>query len=324
MVIGGGLAQRRLGRSGLQVSEFGLGGFQFTGEFGVPRSEPRAIIEAALKAGVTFFDTAPMYGFGESEEFLGRYLPPAGTFAGVISNKVGWLDRTVARQSGDDAYRSSSDLMRVVEHSLWLLRRDRIDVMMIHEPEWAQWGMDPASGNSVVLETLEGLKQQGVVGAIGIAGRDIEFNSAMIETGRVDVVLTFMHYDLATQDARDRLIPLARKHDVGVILGGPFRQGALASPQRDRVQKMKDTGVFDWGFDASLIENILRIYDLSDQWGMSLPEMGIRFLLSDPDVSSVIPGARSIGEFRQNLSYASKGPLPAELMDSIVSIPPVP
>ena len=311
------MAKRKLGRTGLAVSEVGCGGFQFTGEFGVPKEEALATIGAALDAGVNYFDTAPMYGFGESEELLGRGLLGFEKHPIVVSGKVGWLDRTVVRAGGDEAYTDRQAIVRVVEHSLWLLRRDRLDVVMIHEPEWAQWKIDPSNGDSVVLSTLEDLRKAGLVGAIGIGGQDLAMNTAMVETGRIDVVLTFMHYDLAVQDARDALLPAAERHDVGVVLGGPYRQGALAIKATDRIAEMRRTGIYPWGFDERVLRRLDAIYALSDRVGMSLPELGLRYLLSDARISSIIPGPRSVAELHGNLEYARKGPLEPELVAEI-------
>ena len=314
------MAQRRLGRTGLNVSEVGCGGFQFTSEFGVPRQEALAIIAAALEAGVNYFDTAPMYGFGESEELLGRGLDGFAGHPIVVSGKVGWLDRTVVRAAGDAAYTDRQAIVRVVEHSLWLLRRDRLDVVMIHEPEWDQWKLDPSTGDSVVLSTLEDLRKAGLVGAIGIGGQDLAVNTAMVETGRIDVVLTFMHYDLAVQDARDALLPAAEKHDVGVILGGPYRQGALAVKAAERIAEIRRSGVHPWGFEEHVLRRLDAIYALSDRVGMSLPELGLRYLLSDARVSSVIPGPRKVAELHANLAIAAKGPLDPGLVAEIDGI----
>lgn len=311
------MAKRRLGRTGLSVSEVGCGGFQFTGEFGVPREESLKIIRAALDAGINYFDTAPMYGFGESEELLGRGLSGFTGQPLVLSGKVGWLDRTIVRAAGDSAYTDRRSIIRVVEHSLWLLRRDRLDVVMIHEPEWPQWKMDPATGDSVILSTLEDLRKAGVVGAIGIGGQDLAVNTAMVRTGRIDVVLTFMHYDLAVQDARNELLPAASEHDVGVVLGGPYRQGALAVKATERIAEMRRTGEYPWGFDERVVRRLDAIYALSDRVGLSLPELGLRYLLSDERVSSIIPGPRKVDELHRNLEYAAKGPLPPDLIAEI-------
>lgn len=311
-----GLHKRRLGRTGLEVTELGLGGFQFTGDFGVPRSEAFAIMKQAFGSGINFVDTAPMYGCGESEELIGRGAEKAGGQI-FVSTKVGWLHHTIVRNRGDEAYKDEGSIIRVVEHSLRLLGRSRLDLLMIHEPEWDKWGIDPVTGDSVVLSALEKLKREGVIGGIGIGGRDLSILTSLIETDRIDAALTFMHYDLAVQTAKEKFIPAAVKHDVGVILGGPFRQGALATKQTAGIAQMRQTGNCTWGFNEQILRKIDQIYELSDETGMSLSEMGIRYLLSDPHVSTVIPGPRSVKELNENLEAALKGPLPQEILDRL-------
>lgn len=313
------LKKRRLGRTGLMVTELGLGGFQFTGEFGVPRSTAMDIMDLAFSNGINFVDSAPMYGFGEGEELVGRGTERAGGQI-YVSSKVGWLDRTIVRSLGDEAYRDEASIRRVVEHSMRLLGRSYLDILMIHEPEWKQWELDPDTGNGVVLETLEKLKREGVIGAIGIGGGHLDVMTRLVETDRIDVLLTFMHYDLAVQDAKERLLPAAMKHSVGVILGGPFRQGALAVKQQERIAEMRRTGEYPWGFNDEVVRKIDQIYQLSDETEIPLAEMGIRFLLSDPQVSTVIPGPRKVEELKANLEAARKGPLPQEILDRIRSL----
>lgn len=307
------IPRRRLGRTNLMVSELGLGGYQFTGEFGVPRTEALAILRQAFAAGINYVDTAPLYGCGESEELVGRARQAAGIPL-IVSTKVGHLDRTIVRYGGDAAYRDEALLHRVVAHSLHLLRADHVEILMIHEPEWPRWGLDRRTGDGPVMRVCEQLKRDGVITAIGLGGWDCDFMADMIETGRVDVVLTVMHYDLAVQDARERLLPLAEKHDVGVIVGGPFRQGALAFRQPEAVQRMRQTGQFDHGFNEQVLAKIGDIYALADEFGIELPELGIRYLLSDPRVATVIPGPRTTDQLRANLLAASRGPLPADLL----------
>ena len=140
MTMSAELPRRRLGRTGLEVTELGLGGYMFTGEFGVPRAEAEAILDRAFAAGINYADTAAMYGFGEGEELVARALQRHPDRTIHVSSKVGWLDRTVVRNLGDAAYRDEEALRRAVKHSLWLLRRDRLEVMMVHEPDWPRWG----------------------------------------------------------------------------------------------------------------------------------------------------------------------------------------
>lgn len=313
------IAKRQLGRTGLNVTELGLGGFQFTNEFNVPRAEADAMLDFAFASGVNFVDTAPMYGFGESEELVGRALDRTDAPV-IVSTKIGWLDRTIVRKHGDAAYQDESALLRVFEHSLRLLGRQRVEIAMVHEPDWPQWGIDPATGDGPIIRVLERLKDEGRAGAIGAGTRNNQMLVALVETGRVDLVLSFMHYDLAVQDIREQLLPAIQRRGAGLILGGPFRQGALAVKQRDRLAAMKSSGDYPWGFDADVVRRCEKIYHLSDETGIDLPELGIRYLLADPLVSSVIPGPRRIEELRSNLDAAARGPLPDELVRRIDAI----
>ena len=112
------LETRRLGRTNLHVTALGLGCYQFTSEFNVPQRDAHAILDLACASGINLVDTAAMYGFGESEELVGRALQRHPHWRPHVSTKVGWLDRTVARAKGDDAYRDEDLLERAIRHSL--------------------------------------------------------------------------------------------------------------------------------------------------------------------------------------------------------------
>ncbi len=132
-----GIPKRRLGRTNLEVTELGLGGHQFTNNFRVPRAEAHAILDRAFEVGINFVDTAPAYGSGESEELVGRAAERTDNEI-LISTKIGHLNTIIVSGQGDAAYEDESALARVIEHNLWLLGRDHVEVMMIHEPEWPQ------------------------------------------------------------------------------------------------------------------------------------------------------------------------------------------
>ncbi len=314
------IPKRRLGRTNLQVTEMGLGGNQFTNRYGVPRAEARAIIDRAFAAGINFVDTAPLYGAGESEELVAGGL--ARTRQAIhVSTKTGHFDMTIVRWAGDGAYRDESLMRRAFEHSLHVLRRDRVDLLMIHEPEWPQWGLDRKSGDAPVMHFVESLKREGLIGWIGMGGKHMDCMTDLIETGRIDVVLVNKHYDLAVLDAKDRLLPAAKKHDVGVIIGGPFRQGVLALKQRDVIAEIRRTGQYRLGFeDESVVRRVAAIYDLSDETGIEMPEMALRFMLRDPDISTVIPGPRTVKDLEANLASLAKGPLDAAIQERIERI----
>lgn len=320
MKVTSGLATRRLGRTGLEVTELGLGGYMFTGEFGVPRAEAEAIVDRAFAAGINYADTAAMYGFGEGEELVARAVQRHPDRTIHVSSKVGWLDRTVVRHLGDAAYRDEDALRRAVLHSLWLLRRDRIEIMMVHEPDWPRWGLDPRTGEAPVVRVLEALKREGVIGAIGLGGWNCATLASLIDTGRFDCALVAGGYTLVEQPVRTAVLAAAKRHDVGLIMGGTFLQGLLAVQQRSRLEQIQRLGNYGGRFSPALVKRLLAIYDLGDETGLSITEMAIRFILGDKDIHTIIPGAQTVGHLQENLAAAARGPLPAEVAARIEAI----
>jgi len=314
------ISKRRLGRTGLEVSELGLGGWRFIARFNVPRTQAYAILDTAYSAGINFVDTAASYGCGESQELIGRWMTKTGRTM-YVSTKIGMLDNTMLREVTPAAYQDEEMLLRLIEHNLHLLRQDRLDILLIHEPENPHWGFDRRTGDAPVMLLLERLKREGAIGAIGLGGSDNELLADLVETGRVDVVLSFMHYDLAVQDIRRRLLPMIQRHDVGLILGGPFRQGALGRRlPKSALERMRKTGDYLWGFNELVLKKVEKLYTLCDETGMSLTELGLRYLLSDSTVSTVIPGPKSVQHVQLNIAAAAQGPLSGDLVRQIETL----
>lgn len=314
------IPRRRLGRTNLEVTELALGCYMFTGEFGVSQQEASAILDLAFDSGINYADTAAMYGFGEGEELVARALARHTEQAVYVSTKVGWLDRTVVRNLGEAAYREEDALLRAIKHSLWLLRRERVDVLMVHEPDWPQWGFDARTGDAPVLHVLEELKRQGVIGAIGLGGWNCDNIADLLETGRFDVALVAGGYTLVEQPVCARVIPAAQRHDVGLVMGGAFLQGLLATIQRERITEMLHTGTFSGRLTAPVLHRLLAIYDLCEETGISITELALRYILHDPRIHTVIPGAQQVAHLRENLHAAAKGALPPELLARIGAI----
>lgn len=278
---------RRLGRTNWNVTELGMGCYQFTGEFGVSQEEATKILDVAFESGINFIDTAAMYGFGESEESVARAVARYGRKGRYLSSKVGWLDRTVVRNVGNAAYQNEDALMRAIKHSLWILRQDHLDVMMIHEPDWGQWGLNLRTGDSAITTVLEKLKGQGVIGAIGMGGWNCDVIAALIETGRFDVALIAGGISLLGQPIKNRVLPAAKKHDVGIILGGAMGQGGLVAKDREAAKDMIDN---PRSVDQPARRKLLAIFDLSDKLGLSLPEMAIRYVATFGEIHTHIAG----------------------------------
>ena len=309
---------RRFGRTNWQVTELGMGCYQLTGEFGVSQQEATKILDLAFEAGINFIDTAAMYGFGESEEMVARALARHGKKGRYISTKVGWLDRTVVRNVGDAAYQDEDALMRAIKHSLWILRLDHVDVLMVHEPDWGQWGLNLRTGEAPITRVLERLKTEGVIGAVGLGGWNCDVIAALIETGRFDVALVAGGINLLGAPIKDRVLPAARKHDVGIILGGAMGQGSMVVKDRQAAQNMIDN---PRRTDEPLRgRKLLAIFDLSDKLALTMPEMAMRYVATFPDIHTHIAGARLADHLRANIAAVQAGPLPADAVARIEAI----
>jgi aryl-alcohol dehydrogenase-like predicted oxidoreductase len=311
---------RRLGRTGHEVSELALGCFMLTGDFGVSRKEANAIFDTAIEAGINYMDTAEMYGYGESEELVGRALQRHAGKPLIVSSKVGWLDRTIIRYLEKGAYQNENALRRVIEHSLWLLRKEKLEIMMIHEPNSEDWGIDYKTGEAPIMRVLETLKADGVIGAIGVGAWPCACVADMIETGRVDVALVAGGYTIIKQEVRERVIPAAKKHDVGLVMGGTFLQGRLAENRRAHYEEVVRSGNYSWFETPDMIRRILAAYDLSEETGISLCELAIRYILADPDIHTIIPGAQTAAQVEDNVRACNAGPLPADVYARIEEI----
>ena len=291
---------RTLGRTGLRVSELALGGL-FVSSFGAPFEQGREATRRALELGVNYVDTAP--GYGNSEEVLGRFLE--GTTAPVIlSTKLGGRPRPFLPQD-------KAGLRRSVEESLRLLKRDRIDILMIHEPDRPgeyDWWTDLDTFEGPVLELLDELKREGVIGHTGLGGTTAYELARLVRTGRFDVVLTAFNYSLLWREAEREILPAALEHGVGVVIGSPLQQGALARRYDDEIRHGAR-----W-LSPPRRAQYRALYDLLDEAGLSLPEAGLRFALSNPHVACVLMGARSAEEVEQNAAAVERGPLPPDLL----------
>jgi aryl-alcohol dehydrogenase-like predicted oxidoreductase len=262
-----------------------------------------------------------MYGSGESEELVGRALRRHPDKTVYVGTKVGHLGCGIVAHLAEAAYQDEDALRRAINHSLWLLQRDRIDMLMIHEPNFYDgwWGRGLLKGDAPVLKVMNEMKAEGTIGAIGLGCWDAPTTVELIETGCFDVALVACRYTVIEDSMHEGIIPAAKKHDTGVIVGGAFLQGTLATIQRERFEDIRRAGKYD-EFDEKTVGKILAIYDLCDQAGLNIVEMAIRYILEDQDIHSLVTGAQKVSEMADNLAYAARGPLPVEVVKRIKEI----
>ena len=291
---------RVFGRTGFQVSTVSMG----SNRLGDPGADPAQwppIVERALAFGVNFFDTSNSYNQGRSEAILGEVLSthPARTY---VSTKVG-----IPVETNDTAHKdfSARSILEEVENSLRRLRRESIDLYMLHSPTVRQ------------LETvdwataIDKLKAQGKVRFFGISTQDHASGITAIEHGADFLQI---EYHILDWSAETELLPLAQRENVGIMVRMPLARGLLTGkfpagqPIPPEQQWRRPTGDL-------LQTRLQRIEQLRflERAGQTLAQAAIRFVLSHPAVHCAIPGARTVAQLEANVA-ASDGELtPAEL-----------
>jgi len=300
-----------LGRTGLEVSRLALGGL-FVSRLGAEFEQARAAVRRAIELGVNYVDTAP--GYLDSEEVLGRCLEGVKAPL-VLSTKLGGRPQPFNPQDGD-ALRQS------VAESLRLLKRDRIDILMIHEPDRPgqyDWWTDKERFDGPVMEVLAELKEKGLIRFTGLGGTTAYELAHVIRTGKFDVVLTAFNYSLLWREAEHEILPAATEQGMGIVIGSPLQQGALARRFDDEVHRGGR-----W-MSKPRREQYKALYAFLDELGMALPELCLRFVISNPRVHCVLMGPRSREEVEQNVAAVEAGPLPADVLarlDEIAAMVP--
>ena len=301
------MKKRQVGRTGLRVDELGLGGAPLGGNFvDLDYGQAAALIGAAKDAGITYFDTAPWYGFGRSERVIGDML--RGTDY-VLSDKVGRLLRPGAVENPMDfgminplpfnvVYDYSYDgVMRAFEDNLQRLGLDRIDILLAHDIGAFQHG-DANDGHFRDLATggyraMDELRRSGNVSAIGLGVNENQVCMDALGIGDWDVFLLAGRYTLLEQTPLDALFPACAAAGTSIICGGPFNSGILVG--RDM-----------WNYaqaPADVVEKARALSAEADAFSIPLPAAALQFPLGHDIVSSVIPGPRSKEEFTQILDW---------------------
>jgi aryl-alcohol dehydrogenase-like predicted oxidoreductase len=288
---------RTLGRSGIRISEVGLGTWGLGGDrYGrADDEESRRAIARALDLGINHIDTAPIYGDGHSEEVVGSAI--AGRrHEVVLATKVGMFPG--GRENFDY---SGARVTREVELSLRRLRTDYLDIYFLHSPDEERYRDDG-------LEALVRLKEQGKIRATGFSARSEDEGIAqamrLIEQGEVDVIQQAYRL-LYTLPARD-LFPLAEAMNVGVIARESFYFGFLAGAiTRETVfDDHDDRRVFSPIFIDAVLKRVEKLRFLTKERTMT--QAALQFVLSTPGVHGVIPGAMTVGEV-EDIARASDG-----------------
>ena len=316
------LPSRRLGRSPVRVTELSFGGAAIGGLYTeVSDDDARAAVDAAWAGGIRTFDTAPHYGLGLSERRLGDALRHRPRDEYVISTKVGRLlepaaprvDGTVGSDTEGFAIParfvrrfdfSADGVRRSLEASLERLGLDRVDLVLIHDPD--------DFGEQALREAypaLERLRAEGTVRAIGVGMNQTAMLTTFVTGTDVDAVLVAGRYTLLDNSAGRDLLPAAQRRGVSVIAGGVFNSGLLAAPVAGATYDYQPA-------PAELIERARRLAQTCERYGVPLRAAAARFPLTHPAVASVLIGLRSAAEVADALALRTID-IPNDLWESL-------
>jgi aryl-alcohol dehydrogenase-like predicted oxidoreductase len=316
------MKNRALGATGYDVSEIGFGGWGLGADMwrGVDDSEGRDALREAVDEGVTFFDTALAYGDGHSERLMGQVLrEEIRDGRAVVATKV----RPLNNEWPGDGNKSVAEifparhLSACTEASLRNLGVDALSLQQLHVWHDA-WLNDPEWGAS--YDRMVGLKEEGKVLHWGISINDHAPATALRALADPIFETAQVIYNIYDRSADGALFALARQKPLGVIVRVPFDEGALTG--RIRSDTVFPPG--DWReqyFHGDRRADVERRADalakLLDDQVQTLPELALRFCLSSPEVSTVIPGMRRAAHVRFNVAASEKGPLSPRMLSRL-------
>ena len=317
------IAKRRLGITGLRVSEIGLGTAPLGNLFHRwTDADARGALDAAFHAGISLVDTAPYYGFGLSERRVGDGVRELADV--VVSTKVGRLLKSLPAHRGDAerdgflsalpfeaAYDYSYDgVMRSWEASQQRMGLARIDILLMHDlgtlvhgdAAGAMFAQATAGGG---FRALEELRNGGAIAAYGLGVNEWQVCLQAMDHTPLDVVLLAGRYTLLEQDSLEEFLPACLKRGVGVIAGGVYNSGILATGTgAGRVPYYNYAPA-----PPDIVERVRRIESVCNAHGVSLAAAALQFVLAHPAIASAILGLGNRDEVAAALQ-AQGAPIP--------------
>ena len=319
-------AKRRLGRTGVELTPLGFGGAGLGDLFvKVTESEAERTLAAAWDSGIRYFDTAPWYGRGQSEHRTGRFLYRQTRGDLVLSTKVGRVMRAPADPEAFDStgwvgglhfeHRfdySYDGIMRAYEDSLQRLGMTRIDLLVIHDLDfWFNGTEERVTAYLAQLFTsgwraLAELKAAGRIRGVGAGINELGMMPRFLDLVDVDFFLLAMRYTLLEQETLEMELPRCAERGVGIVIGGVFNSGILASGAVPGAKYNYADAT------ADILDKVGRIDAVCHRHGVPLAAAALQFPMGHPSVASVIPGALHPDHVERNVEHFRRS-IPQEL-----------
>lgn len=307
---------RTLGRTGIKVSEIGFGAWAIGGSWGEqPEKESIEALHKALDKGVNFIDTAQVYGDGRSERIIAKVLKERSediTVATKTPPAPGpWPPSPycVAEERFSEKY-----LRENIEERLRNLDTDCIDILQLHT--WTRaWNNNPYP-----LEVLKKIQEEGKIRYFGISTPEDDQDSVieLMKTGLIDTVQVI--YNIFDQNPAAELLPVAKEHNVGIIVRVVFDEGVLTGKYTE--EHTFPEGDFRQNYFAGdrlgrAVNRVEKIKEDVKDTGYSMPEIAIRFALEHEAVSTIITGIRNVYQAESNIKASELSPLSEETMQKL-------
>ncbi len=307
---------RKLGRTGLNVSEIGFGAWGIGAAQWIGAEDEISLraLKAARDAGVNFYDTALAYGMGHSEQLLARAFGRSPEV--IIASKAPPKNMVWPAQRGTPLAKVFPKMyvLKSLEQTLRNLGRDCVDLYQFHvwNDEWAsqpEW-----------LETVREMRSSGKARFVGISINDHEPANVLkaLDTGLVQAVQVI--YNIFDQSPEDELFPYCQSNDIGVLARCPFDEGALTGKIRPTTEFPEGDFRNEYFAGERKKQVWQRVQKIAQSAGIALdemPDLALRFCLHAPAVSTVIPGMRKPEHVVSNVNISGAGPLPTEIVQKL-------
>ncbi|WP_028749689.1 aldo/keto reductase [Rhizobium mesoamericanum] len=323
----------RRGNGGLTFTELGFGTAPLGNLYrAISDEEAAAVLDAAWECGTRYFDTAPLYGLGLAESRVGRFLRSKLRHEFVLSTKVGRIMKVCPPEqrtgigkffntpSRREVFDYSYDgVMRSFEASFERTGLDSFDILFVHDLDVFNHGTQEACDYYVEqfmsggYQAMISLRDQNVVSAIGGGINEWQMCQLLAERGDFDLFLLAGRYTLLEQEALETFLPMCVTRGIGIVLGGPYNSGILATgPVAGAQYNYSDA-------PTEVLERARRIEVVCRKHGVSLPNAALNFPFFHPAVVSVIPGGQSVNQVVSNYRARST-PIPVELWDDLKTV----
>ena len=323
----------RLGNGGISFTELGFGTAPLGNLYrAISDADARATLDAAWDGGVRYFDTAPLYGLGLAETRLNAFLRDKPRDEYVLSSKIGrlilpcaaehrsgvgkWFEVPQRREQFDYTY---DGVMRSFEHSFARLGVERLDILYVHDLCVFSHGSKEMSDMRIEeffggrgYDAMISLRDQGLIKAIGGGVNEWQVCQTLAERGDFDLFLLAGRYTLLEQEALDSFLPLCEARGIGIVTGGPYNSGILATGAKPGAYYNYDPAPQHIMDRVDAIEAVCRDHNVR------LVDAAFQFPLLHPAHVTVIPGGQSVAETQGNLQ-AAHAEIPAALWDDLKS-----